>query len=224
MATPEACSSCGAPGEPRQEYCLRCGARITPARRLSTFGYGWERRVGRYPGDWVFASALLLLVAAGSATAAVVAGRDTETTRAAAQTIVATSPVVPAPPAPPAPTEPTATAAAPRPTPTPRPTSKPKPATKPGPAAWPARNGYTVVIASIPARGPGLANATAKAKEALTRGVSGAGVLDSAKFASLHPGYYVVFAGVYVSLDKAQSAARSIASKYPNAYARQVTR
>ena len=91
-------------------------------------------------------------------------------------------------------------------------------------SAWPARDGYTVVIASIPARGTGLANATAKAKEALGRGVRGAGVLDSGKFASLHPGYFVVFAGVYDSLDQAQNAAHRVASKYPNAYARQVTR
>jgi hypothetical protein len=54
--------------------------------------------------------------------------------------------------------------------------------------------------------------------------VAGAGVLDSGKFASLHPGYFVVFAGVYSSLGRAQDAARSIAAKYPNAYARQVTR
>jgi hypothetical protein len=219
MAPPDACASCGTPAEPGQEYCLTCGARIAPARRLSSFGYAWERRMGRYPGDWVFASLLLLLVAAGSATAGIVAGRDTGTTRAA-RTIVATSPVVAAPPAPPAPTESTTTAAAPP--RTLRPT--PKLTTKPGPAAWPARNGYTVVIASIPARGTGLADATAKAKEALARGVAGAGVLDSGKFASLHPGYYVVFAGVYAALDQAQSAARSIASKYPNAYARPVTR
>jgi hypothetical protein len=219
MPLPEACSSCGAHAEPGQEYCLRCGNRVVPARRLSTFGYAWERRWSRYPGDWVFASLLLLLVAAGSATAGIVAGRDTGTTRAS-RTIVATSPVVPAPPAPPAPTVPTTTAAAPRPTPR-RP---PRPPAKPGPAAWPARSGYTVVIASIPARAKGLADATAKAKEALARGVRGAGVLDSGKFASLHPGYYVVFAGVYASLDRAQSAARSVAAKYPNAYARQVTR
>jgi hypothetical protein len=219
MPPPESCASCDARAEPGQEYCLACGARITPARRLSTFGHAWERRLGRYPGDWVFASLLLLLVAAGSATAGIVAGRETGTTRAAS-TIEAISPVVAAPPAPPAPTEPTTTVAAPR----PAQPSKPKAKAKPGPAAWPARNGYTVVIASIPARGTGLADATARAKEALARGVAGAGVLDSGKFASLHPGYYVVFAGVYASLDQAQSAARSIAAKYPNAYARQVTR
>jgi hypothetical protein len=176
--------------------------------------------MGRYPGDWVFASLLLLLVAAGSATAGIVAARDTGTARDT-RTIVATSPVVTAPPAPPAPTTPVTTRSA---TPTPRPARTPGPKAKPGVAAWPARDGYTVVIASIPARGTGLADATAKAKEALSRGVAGAGVLDSGKFASLHPGYYVVFAGVYSTLEQAQNAARSVASKYPNAYARQVTR
>jgi hypothetical protein len=191
-----------------------------PTRRLSSFGDAWERRLGRYPGDWVFASLLLLLVAAGSATAGIVAGRDTEAT-GGPRTIVATSPVVPAPPAPPEPTLGTTTAAAPRPA-APRPTKTQK--AKPKIAAWPAASGYTVVIASIPGRGTGLADATAKAKEALARGIRGAGVLDSGKFASLHPGYYVVFAGVYPTLERAQTAAHSVASKYPNAYARQVTR
>ena len=218
MAHPDACPACGRAAEPDQDYCLRCGARIEPGRRLSTFGHAWERRLGRYPGDWIFASLLLLLVAAGSATAGIVAGRDTGT-QSGSRTIVATSPVVAAPPAPPAPSVPTTTASAP---PAPRPTAKPKP--KPGLAAWPARDGYTVVIASIPARGTGLADATAKAKEALAKGVAGAGVLDSSKFASLHPGYFVVFAGVYGTLGSAQDAARSIGAKYPNAYARQITR
>ncbi|MGE5272598.1 MAG: hypothetical protein ACM3QU_02345 [Verrucomicrobiota bacterium] len=222
MAQPDTCHACGTPAESGQEYCLRCGARIAPARRLSSFGYAWERRIGRYPGDWLFASLLLLLVAAGSATAGIVAGRDTEASHGP-RTIVATSPVVTAPPAPPEPSVSTTTASAPSPAaPRPAQTSRPKP--KPGVAAWPARDGYTVVIASIPARGTGLADATAKAKEALARGIRGAGVLDSGKFASLHPGYYVVFAGVYPTLDRAQTAARSVGSKYPNAYARQVTR
>ena len=221
MASPDACPACGTAAEPAQEYCLRCGARIAPARRLSGFGHAWERRIGRYPGDWVFASLLLLLVAAGSATAGIVTGRNTDATHGP-PTIVATSRVVVAPPTPPEPTQSTTTAPAPRPT-APQPTRTPKTTPKPEVAAWPAKDGYTIVIASIPARGTGLADATAKAKEALSRGIRGAGVLDSSKFASLHPGYYVVFAGVYSSLDQAQTAARSVAAKYPNAYARQVT-
>jgi hypothetical protein len=173
--------------------------------------------VGRYPGDWVFVSLLLLLVAAGSATAGIVAGRDTETA-SGPRTIVATSPVVTAPPSPPAQTEPTTTRASS--------TNKPKPAAPPpktGPPTWPATDGYTVVIASIPARGNGLSEANAKAAEARTRGLR-AGVLASGKFASLHPGYYVVFAGVYGSLEEAERAARAARSKYPNTYAREVAR
>ncbi|HZO62704.1 MAG TPA: zinc ribbon domain-containing protein [Gaiellaceae bacterium] len=215
---PERCPACGAPAQDDQEYCLDCGVRLVPGRRLGGLGYAWERRFGRYPGDWVVAALLLLPVAAGSATAGIVAGRDTGP-RIGSATVVATSPVVEAPPAPPVQPEPTTTAAT---TPARRPPPKP-PAGRPGLLTWPAKDGYTVVISSIPARGNGLAEATAKAREALARGLR-AGVLDSGKFASLHPGYYVVFAGVYGSLDDAQRAARSMAAKYPNVYARQVAR
>ena len=145
---PDACGTCGAPAEPHQDYCLECGSRIVPARRFSTVGHAWERRFGRYPGDWIWASMLLLLVAAGSATAGIVAGRDTGT--GGSETVVATSPVVTAPPAPPAAqTQPTSTA-----------TSTTTPAPAPAPpkqlTEWPARDGYTVVLASIPARGAAL--------------------------------------------------------------------
>jgi hypothetical protein len=218
MAQPDACPACGTPAEPDQDYCLHCGARLVPARQLGDFGHAWQHRLGRYPGDWVFASLLLLLVAAGSATAGIVAGRDTDTASSAQRTIVATSPVVAAPPSPPAQTEPTTAAAKPKPGSKPKPAAKPS---KPGLAVWPAKDGYTVVIASIPSRSGGLSQATSKAREALARGLR-AGVLDSGKFASLHPGYYVVFAGIYGSLEEAERAARADASKYPNAYAREV--
>jgi len=214
---PEACPTCGAAAEPGQEYCLDCGARLVPMRRLGSFGRAWEHRLGRYPGDWVFASLLLLLVAAGSATAGIIAGRDTTTTKGQ-RTVVAISPVVTAPPAPPAP--PTTTAAT-TPAPAPRPKPKPKPT---GPIKWPARDGFTVVLASIPARGSGRVDALARAKLARTKGLRNVGVLDSGKFASLHPGYYVVFAGVYDSLEEAQTAATRVLSRFPNAYAREIAR
>ena len=216
---PEACPFCGAAPEPGQEYCLECGARLSPVRPLGGFARTWERRLGRYPGDWVFASLLLLLVAAGSATAGIVTARDT-TTHSGSKTIVAISPVVTAPPAPPVATTTTAptTTAAPSPKPNKR---APKPR---APIAWPARNGFTVVLASIPARGGGRDDAAAKAKAALEKGLRKVGVLVSDRFSSLHPGYYVVFAGVYDSLDEAQRAATRILSRYPNAYAREITR
>ncbi len=214
--SPEACAACGAVAEPGQEYCLDCGARLVPPRQLGALGRAWERRVGRYPGDWVFASLLLLLVAAGSATAGIVAGRDTTST-SGERTIVATSPVVAAPPAPPVAPGTTTTRA--------HAAAKPKPNTGPaGPIAWPPRNGFTVVIASIPARGTGRADAEAKVKLALSRGLRKVGVLVSDRFASLHPGYYVVFAGVYDSLEEAQTAATRAVARFPNAYAREIVR
>ena len=215
-ASPEACAACGARAEPDQEYCLECGSRIVPGRRLSAVERAWTRRFGRYPGDWLWASLLLLLVAAGSATAGIVAGRDTDSRRGS-ETIVATSPVVTAPPAPPAVT--TQPRARTRPTP-----AAPKPKARKGLITWPARDGYTVVLASIPARGTGLADAQARAKAALSAGLHDVGVLESGSFASLHPGYYVVFAGVFGSLEDAQTAARRISSRFPNAYARQIAR
>src|SRR2546427_5052891 len=102
MTAREACFTCGTAADPGQEYCLHCGERIVPARRSSTVGRAWERRFGRYPGDWIWTSLVLLLVAAGSATAGIVAARDTGS-GGRAGTIVAISPVVPAPPAPAAP-------------------------------------------------------------------------------------------------------------------------
>jgi cell division septation protein DedD len=217
--SPEACASCGAAAESGQEYCLECGARLVPARRLGTVGRAWERRFGRYPGDWIFTSLLLLLVAAGSATAGIVAGRDT-TSASGERTIVATSPVVAAPPAPPVSPGTTTTAVTPAPA-----TPKVKPTRRPaGPIAWPAQDGFTVVIASIPARGSGRADAQAKATLALSRGLRRVGVLVSDRFASLHPGYYVVFAGVYDSLEEAQTAATRALSRFPNAYAREIVR
>jgi hypothetical protein len=215
---PDACLTCGAPAEPGQEYCLDCGARVVPVRRFSAVGRAWERRFGRYPGDWLWASLLLLLVAAGSATAGIVASRDTGTgTGGGPETIVATSPVVTAPPAP------VATTPQPRPT-TQTTTAAAAPKPKDSLAEWPAQDGYTVVLASIPARGAGLDEATAKAKAALAAGLRTVGVLVSGRFASLHPGYYVVFAGVYASLQDAQAASSRVSSKFPNAYARQITR
>lgn len=214
MAASETCPACGAPTEPLQDYCLDCGSRIVPGRRFSAVGRAWERRFGRYPGDWIWVSLLLAAVAVGSATAGIVARRDTGT--GGKETVVATSPVVTAPPAPPAVTQ----------KPAPKPATVPAPVPKPAKelTSWPNRNGYTVVLASIPARGSGLDDARSKAKAARAARVRDVGILVSSRFASLHPGYYVVFAGVFDSLDEAQIAANRLAGRYPNAYARQVAR
>jgi hypothetical protein len=155
------------------------------------------------------------LVAAGSAAAGIVAARDTGAS-GGSETIVATSPIVTA--------APVATVAAPTAPPAPTPAPAPRPKRSSSLAEWPARDGYTVVLASIPVRGSGLKDATATANAALTAGLRDVGVLVSARFASLHPGYYVVFAGIYTSLEDAQTAVSRISSRFPNAYARQIAR
>jgi hypothetical protein len=79
------------------------------------------------------------------------------------------------------------------------------------------------VLASLPTSA-GRKAATAKARQALDAGLPQVGVLDSSQYASLHPGYYVVFSGTYDSLSAAQDAASKAADKgYGNAYARRVT-
>ena len=88
---------------------------------------------------------------------------------------------------------------------------------------WPARNGYTVVLEVIPAAagpGPVLARARAAAKA----GLPDVGVIESARYASLHPGYSVIFSGVYVTLDEALAALPRAARHARNAYAQQITR
>jgi hypothetical protein len=71
----------------------------------------------------------------------------------------------------------------------------------------------------------GRERAVAKARQALGAGLPQVGVLDSSRYSSLHPGYFVVFSGVYDSLSAGQDAAsRAADAGYGNAYARRVTR
>lgn len=70
---------------------------------------------------------------------------------------------------------------------------------------WPAnRNGWTNVLVSVPKR-EGRGAALAEAQQARRRGLQQVGVLDSSRFASLHPGYWLVFAGVFATEAEAAS-------------------
>jgi hypothetical protein len=89
------------------------------------------------------------------------------------------------------------------------PSSSTLPAPGSGPAGivdWPAgEDGWTIALASVPqTRGRGAA--LARTREARKRGLSPVGVLDSSRYASLHPGYWLVFAGIYGSEAEATSA------------------
>jgi hypothetical protein len=212
------CPRCGTETEPLQEYCLECGLRLRTPGLVPALSEGWRRRVSWYPGDWIWPSLAALVIAAIAASATIVWTRDAES--AASETLVGdTSPlpttVVAIEPTPPsAPTVPTTT----------QPRTTPPPPARRRLIEWPrGRSGWTLVLASLPTSAKRDA-ALAKARQALEAGLPQVGVLDSSRYASLHPGYFVVFSGIYDSLSAAQTAAsRAADAGYGNAYARRVT-
>lgn len=73
---------------------------------------------------------------------------------------------------------------------------------------WPAgTSGWTNILVSVP-KVDGRDAAVARAEQARKKGLQRVGVLDSSLFASLHPGYWMVFAGVYPSEPEAASLLR----------------
>jgi hypothetical protein len=215
------CPRCGATVEPLQEDCLECGLRVRGGGVVPTLAGGWQRRLHWYPGDWVWPSLLALVVAVVAAAGAIWWTRDASPS--AGTTIVGDTAPLPTvattesvPTTTPQATVPTQT----RPTttaPTPRPRRRAL-------IEWPQRrNGWTLVLASLPTSS-GRPAAVGKAREAIRAGLSEVGVLESSEYASLHPGYYVVFAGVYPTIGAAQAAVSKAADAgYANAYARRVT-
>lgn len=80
------------------------------------------------------------------------------------------------------------------------------PAVGPKLAEWPTRtDAWTIVLQSIP-KAKGRAGAVAVADAARQRGLPRVGILDSGRFASLHPGYWTVFTGVYEGQPDANGA------------------
>jgi hypothetical protein len=66
-------------------------------------------------------------------------------------------------------------------------------------AVWPrTARGWTIVLASIP-KAKGRDKAVAVAQQGRTRGLPRVGVLDSSRFASLQPGYWMTFTGRFQS-------------------------
>jgi hypothetical protein len=228
-ATEERCPRCAAPREPGQEYCLECGLHLptldgpVPALRRH-----WIRRIGWYPGDWVWISALALLVAAAGA--AISIGVTTDRGSGGGSTLVASTttppPVTTQPPTTTAPPTTTTTPAVTHTTTTtPATTTAPVRTTPNGRSAWPASlSGWTIVLGSYPITA-GKPAAQANADKAARSGLPDVGLLDSSSYASLHPGYYVVFTGRYSSEAQAHAALNvAFASGFPGAYPREVSR
>jgi hypothetical protein len=218
----ERCRRCGTPAEPFQEYCLECGNRLHTPGVVPALAEGWRRRLRWYPGDWIWPSLLALVVAAAAASGAIIWTREAES--AARETLVGdTSPLpttvatIPETSSAPAPTVPTATTETTG-------TATTSTTSRRSLIEWPrGRSGWTLVLASLPASS-GRAAATARARDALEAGLPRVGVMESERFTSLHPGYYVVFSGVYGSLSEAQDAASEAADAgFGNSYGRRIT-
>lgn len=88
---------------------------------------------------------------------------------------------------------------------------------------WPRRDGYTIVLAALPTT-VGAKAVRARALAAARTGVPDVGVLASSRYASLHPGYWIIFSGVYPTLDEALAGLPRAARYARSAYAQQVTR
>lgn len=221
------CPRCGTPHDPGQEYCLECGYRLQPAPGLAgRLSNAWQQRFGWYPGDWFWRVLLGLVIAIAGATAAIVltdAGAENTTIVAtqggpphtpttAPETATVTLPSVSTAPGPPSTPS----------TPPPPTTTAPAPGSL---TAWPAgRSGFTVVLESIPTSA-GRALALERARAASRAGLPQVGVLDSGRYSSLHPGYYVVFSGIYTSGGQAETARAAAAEKgFQLAYSREITR
>lgn len=190
---------------PVAPVCRTCGA---PAEHGQEYCLECGNRIlppRRAPAvaAWVVPSLATLAVAVGGAAAAIAATHGGRAHGSPA--VVALSPLPPAPPPP---------ARAPGP-------SRAKPSQQLIP--WPAGNGYTIVLATLPLS-VGAHAARARALAALHAGLRQVGVLVSSSYPSLQPGYYVVFSGVYASLEEAQSDLDTAKSSFPGAYARPIAR
>jgi hypothetical protein len=214
------CPRCGTPRAASDRYCLDCGLRLPMVDGgLASLRRRWLRRFGWYPGDWVWLTLPSLAVAiAGAALAIVVADRSRDA-RGAVFTAPATVSVV----------EPGAGSAAAAPVdtatlPVPPEPGSPTAAGK-GRIAWPAnKNGWTIVLVSYPKQG-GRAAAVATAAKAVKARLRQVGVLDSGTYASLQPGYFVVFTGVFASKDDADAGVSTARQAgFGGAYSRQIAR
>jgi hypothetical protein len=212
------CPRCGARVEPGQEYCLECGLRLPGGGLGGAVGSTWQRRVGRAVPTSIWLVLGVLLVAAAMTGLAILISTGGDDQSAAIE--VATGPASVSTPTTAAATNET-TAATETESTAPATTQAPPP--RPQIVDWPpSQDGYTIVIASMPTTG-GRALAIRKANEALAARLPEVGVLDSGEFSSLHPGYYVVFSGIYPDQRRALNGIGRVQALYPAAYIRQIT-
>jgi hypothetical protein len=219
------CPRCGAARAESQRYCLECGFALPVVDgRIPRLRRRWVRRFGWYPGDWIWLSLPTLLVAVLGAAAAIAITES----RSGSGSNVFTAPTAPVTVAEPT-VVPTTTARvgdtstlpkAPDPT-----APGAAPGSRNGRLRWPANeNGWTIVLVSYP-KTTGRRSALASATKAAGSGLRQVGILDSARFASLQPGYFVVFSGIYASKADADAGVGTArGAGFGGAYSRQIAR
>src|SRR5262245_61612086 len=186
----------------------------------------WRQRIPWYPGDWIWPVLGLLIVAALAAAIAIIATTGNESST---KTTAGTGPLPgnTAGPPPPAETDTTTTGTETTPTETGLTTTEEVPPPPPPPPQelieWPpGQNGWTIVLVSAP-QSSGRAAAAREGQKAIDAGLTDVGVLNSDEFSSLHPGYFVVFSGIYDSQSEARGGLDAAKGTYPQAYVRQIT-
>ena len=216
----ESCPRCGARRAADQDYCLDCGLPLpTVSGTVPALRRRWLRLFGWYPGDFVWAALLALLVAMAAAAAAIVVS-DRRAGHHAGPFASATTAIPVRAPAAEPPKRLRARVGAGKLPKAPEPGGAP-----PGRTTWPKNaNGWTIVLVSYP-KTTGRIQALDKASAAAKAGLGQVGVLDSSRFASLQPGYFVVFAGIYGSETDAETAVPTVrAAGFAGAYSRQIAR
>jgi zinc-ribbon domain len=218
------CPRCNAQVQPGQEYCLECGHRLVPEPTgpvVRASANVAERH--DWAGAWLLPALLGLVIAVLGTGAAIAISADGEepeaipTATGGSLTVTGGTPTLTAP----EPTTPATTTTAP-PTTQPPATTAPRPPANPAVITWPrGERGWTIVLLSLPQTN-GRDAAAAQAKKARDGGLRRVGVLDSSRFASLHPGYYVVFQGVYDDEAEASSALQRARTVFPSAYQREI--
>ncbi len=217
------CPRCASVVQPGQEYCLACGGRLGhgrpgPVERASA---GVNER-HPWAGAWLLPALLGLAIAVLGTGAAIAISDDgkeasaVSTATGGSLTVTDSGSTLTAP-------EPTApTAANTVPETQPPTTTAPAPPRNPAAVSWPRnQRGWTIVLLSLP-QANGRRAAVAKATEARSGGLRRVGVLDSSRYASLHPGYYVVFTGVFDTQAEAASALQRARAVFPAAYQREI--
>ena len=206
VPAPELCPRCGAQLRDGQDWCLECGEAVST-------------RIARSPG-WKLPAAIVGTVVALAAAVLLFAFLELsdDADRAASEpspTPTAVAEVTPEATGTPVPTPTPATEATPEPDESPVP--EPTPGAQPGEvASWPSgEEAWTVVLLSS----TGRAEADDRAQDLVDAGTP-AGVLRSDDYASLRPGYWVVFSGQYESREEAQTAAEGMGAQAAGAYAR----